>query len=116
MLSNALGKILSGFQLYQEARQVFKSTNNADSVFKIFDAELKTLQNDHQKTRALLLEYGKYAGQCHRDDLAMRCFQQAYAKSKSYEQFLEVKTQIINITTIKKGEKDDLYLKRFYNE
>jgi len=27
-----------------------------------------------------------------------------------------VKTQIINITTIKKGEKDYLYLKRFYNE
>jgi hypothetical protein len=31
-------------------------------VFKIFDAELKTIENDHEKTRALLLEYGKYAG------------------------------------------------------
>lgn len=46
----------------------------------------------------------------------MRCFQEAYAKSKTYEQFIEVKDQIISLTTEKKNEKGDPYLQKFFNE
>lgn len=62
MLTNALGNILSGFHLYEEAREVFKSINNAEFVFKIFEAELKLTEAQVDKNRSLLLEYGKYAG------------------------------------------------------
>lgn len=95
---------------------MFKSTNNAEFVFKIFEMEVKITEADSEKNRSLLLEYGKYAGYCHRKELAMRCFQEAYAKSKTYEQFREVKSEIIGLTTEKKGDKEDPYLKKFYNE
>jgi len=36
VLSNALGYFLSGFQLHEEAREVFKSLNNSEFVFNIF--------------------------------------------------------------------------------
>lgn len=39
-LTNSLGNILSNFEYYEDAREVFKSINNADFVFNIFDTEL----------------------------------------------------------------------------
>lgn len=74
-LTNCLGNILSSFTYYDDAREVFKSINNADLVFNIFETELKALESNPQKCRSLLLEYGKYAGECERKELAMKCFQ-----------------------------------------
>ena len=56
-LSNCLGNILSSFEYYEDAREVFKSINNADLVFSIFETELKASESNPQKCRSLLLEY-----------------------------------------------------------
>jgi hypothetical protein len=40
-------------------------------VFKNFEAEMKLHESDVEKYRSLLMKYGKYAGECHRSELAM---------------------------------------------
>jgi hypothetical protein len=53
---------LTGFQFYEEAREVFKSLNNSEFVFKNFEVEMKVFESDIIKSRELLMKYGKYAG------------------------------------------------------
>jgi hypothetical protein len=115
-LTNSLGHLLPGFHLYEEAREVFKSTNNADMVFKIFETELKVKENDAKASRLLLIQYGRYAGYCRRNELAMMCLQSAYAKSKTYGEFMEVRVEIINLNQVKKVDEPDPYVQKFYNE
>jgi hypothetical protein len=86
-----LGQFLLDSELYKEAREVFLSINNADQVFKIYEAELaKTDKNSLGKSRSLLLEYGRSAGFFHRQELALKCFQEAYSKSQNYQELKEV--------------------------
>jgi hypothetical protein len=46
----------------------------------------------------------------------MKCFQEAYAKSKTYPQLKEVSVDIINLKTGLSVDNVDYYLKKFYNE
>jgi hypothetical protein len=45
-LSNALSTILVGFNYYGYAREVYKSINNAEMVFKMYETELATVKGD----------------------------------------------------------------------
>lgn len=45
----------------------------------------------------------------------MKCFQEAYAKSKSFVEFKEVKDFIIKLKTGNNNIENDPYLKKFYN-
>jgi len=105
LLSNLLGGILTGFSLYEMARAVYKSVSNVEMVFKMFEAELKSLEsstkeinirespikespikannikennikeNNIKEYRKILMNYGHYAVTIHRKDLAMKCYQ-----------------------------------------
>lgn len=74
------------FNNYSLAREVYKSVSNAEMVFKMYEAELKTmednrkrdndlkLENNREEERNLLMEYGTYAWSACRKDLALKCY------------------------------------------
>lgn len=60
------------------------------------------------------MEYGKFAKYCLRTELAMQCFQQAYAKSTTYEHINQVSEAIVSVKTSSNEESD--YIKRLYTK
>ena len=55
ILTNALANMLQTFQMYSDARECYRSVNNAELVFQMYELECKNEVSNPEKQVNLLL-------------------------------------------------------------